>query len=113
MLLMLAFTIPGRKLSGKITDENGQPLRGALVTIKGSKTTVSTDSLGNYVLKVPEGQISLLVSYVGYEQKEVKLNQQMVMNISLQPATQTLNDVVVLPDRCLPVTLLNIQFRVG
>jgi Ca-activated chloride channel family protein len=96
MLVLLAFAVPGKKLSGKITDENGKPLVGALISIIGSKTAVTTDSSGNYVLALPEGEIKLVITYIGYEKREVELKRQSVMNISLKPSTEALDEVVVI-----------------
>lgn len=95
-LVLLAFAVPGRKLSGKITDENGKPLQGATISIKGSKSGATTDSSGNYVLKVPDGEFKLVITYIGYEKKEVELKSQSVMNITLKPSAAQLNEVVVI-----------------
>ena len=60
------------KVIGKVTDENGSPLAGASVNVKGSAKGVSTNATGEYALTVPDNA-TLVVSYVGYEAKEVVL----------------------------------------
>lgn len=60
-------------ISGKITDENSQPLRGASIIIKGSSTGTISDSNGNFKLKVPAKEGALSVSFVGFKSTEVPL----------------------------------------
>lgn len=95
LFIFMAFAVPGRKLSGKVTDENGKPLYGASISIKGTKVSVTTDSAGNYTLQVPEGAIKLIVRFIGYDAKEVELKRETVLNISLKPSANQLNEVVV------------------
>src|SRR6187455_395155 len=60
-------------INGRITDkQTGEPLPGATVTIKGSLTSVTTSSEGYYSLtNINAGQVNLIISYVGYENKEI------------------------------------------
>lgn len=59
-------------ITGKITDENGEPLIGATVVIKGTTIGTVTDVNGNYSFSnVPSGDVTLIVSFIGYSQKEV------------------------------------------
>ena len=54
-------------VSGKVTDEEGEPLVGATVQVIGSVIGTSTDLEGHYELEVPPGRIRLIYSYIGYE----------------------------------------------
>ena len=96
LLFVLAFVIPDRTIHGKITDEKGKPIAGASVIIKGLKIGVTTDTAGNYMLKVPDGKVTLVASYIGYEQKEMVIKNGNVADIALKPSTLSLNEVVVI-----------------
>lgn len=58
-------TAPKRKITGVILDENGEPLIGALVRIKGSSVGVATDIDGNYTLETTEENPTIECTYVG------------------------------------------------
>jgi len=83
-----------RKISGIITDTNGESIIGANVLIKGSGTGSITDVKGHYELEVPYGAI-LHVSYIGYNATDVNVENKTEINISLSTNTQSLDEVVV------------------
>ncbi|ACU06180.1 SusC/RagA family TonB-linked outer membrane protein [Pedobacter heparinus] len=59
-------------VQGRVVDDRDEPLLGAIVKVKGSTMATSTNAVGNFELKqVPENAI-LLVSYLGFETKEIK-----------------------------------------
>ena len=61
-----------KTISGKITDENGEPLTGATVVVKGTTNGTVTDMNGNYTLQnIPDEDVVLVVSFIGYSSKEV------------------------------------------
>src|SRR6201991_2186287 len=80
--------------TGKVLDEKGQPLVGASVRIKGSKTGTSTDANGSFTLEVPDNT-TLIISYLGYEDKEIAASGTAPLNISLRLAANSLNEAVV------------------
>jgi len=80
--------------TGKVTDEKGQPLVGASVRIKGARTGTSTDANGAFTLEVPDNTV-LIISYLGYEDKEVAASGTASLNITLKLASSSLNEVVV------------------
>lgn len=82
------------RISGSITDANGEPIIGANVLVKGSATGTVTNIDGEYALNVSTGDI-LMISYIGYIQQEIKLKGEKQLNIVLQEDSQTLNEVVV------------------
>jgi TonB-linked SusC/RagA family outer membrane protein len=84
-------------VSGKITDAaNGMSLPGASVIVKGVPNSgVSTDFDGNFTIKVPSNTATLVVSFIGYATKEVALNGDSTINISLSEDSQKLDEVVV------------------
>lgn len=73
-------------LSGKIDDENGRPMVGATVMLKGSRKATSTDASGNYTLEVPAGTDNTLVyGYGGYDDEEVRSRGIQPVNVTLTP----------------------------
>ncbi len=85
-----------RDISGKIVDENGQPLPGVSVLIKGTATGTVTDIDGNFRLSVPDEAEILLFSFVGYQTQEIAIGNQSVVNIQMIPDITTLSDIVVI-----------------
>lgn len=83
-----------QKLTGQVTDSNGQPLIGVTIKVKGSSAGTVTDGQGNFVLEVPDKAV-LVVSYVGYETKEISVNGQTSIHITLSTSSTLLNQVVV------------------
>ena len=82
------------KVSGVVTDNNGEPVIGASVMVKGTNTGVVTDVNGRYVLSAKPGQ-TLVVSYVGLGQREVRVaSGNSVYDVSLS-STTNLDEVVV------------------
>lgn len=84
-------------IRGNVTDANGEPLIGATVNVKGNSTLGTlTDLDGNFQLSVPSTRgLVLVVSYVGYEPKEVNVAGRTNISVSLSDDTQVLNEVVV------------------
>ena len=80
--------------TGKVLDEKGQPLVGASVRIKGAKSGTSTDVNGSFTLEVPDNTV-LVISYLGYEDKEVAATGSNGLNITMALAKNSLNEVVV------------------
>ena len=85
----------GKKINGKVSDANGEPLIGATVMVKGSTIATVTDMDGNFQLDVPNGAI-LVISYVGYNQQEFKVGNQRSYNFKLDEDSNTLNELVVI-----------------
>ena len=80
-------------ISGNVTDEAGVPLPAANVIIEGTSIGVSTDFDGNFQIQVEQGQV-LQFSFIGYMTKNITLEGQDTINISLEPDNQ-LEEVVV------------------
>ncbi|MEO5947600.1 MAG: TonB-dependent receptor plug domain-containing protein, partial [Chitinophagaceae bacterium] len=83
------------KVSGIVTSATGEPLSGVSVTIKGTVNGTTTDAAGSYSLTVPDGA-TLLFTYVGFNNTEEKVAGRSVINVSLQVATRSLDEVVVI-----------------
>ncbi|WP_288732908.1 TonB-dependent receptor [uncultured Phocaeicola sp.] len=86
---------PTIKVSGKVIDELGEPLMGATVRIKDGQGGTATDLDGNFQLEV-SGKAVLLISYVGYKDREVAVRNRAILDpIQLDPDNQMLEQVVV------------------
>lgn len=82
-------------VSGKVTDEAGEPCVGANVLLKGTTTGTMTDLDGNYSLTdVRKGAI-LVFSSIGYTSQEVRLGSSSVVNVVLKSDADFLNEVVI------------------
>jgi TonB-linked SusC/RagA family outer membrane protein len=85
-------------VTGKITSTSDQkPIEGASVIEKGNATNgVSTDKDGNFKITVKSPKTILVVSNIGYSEMEVPVNSRAIINISLTPGTNGLEDVIVI-----------------
>lgn len=82
-------------VKGKIVDENNQPLQGASVRVKGTDKVVNTLNTGEFEINGVEENTLLVITFVGYQLKEVKAMANMG-TIHLQPAVNDLDNVVVM-----------------
>lgn len=83
-------------ITGIVKDKQGEPLIGVTVLVKGTSIGVVTDTLGKYKITLPERKDLVLVySFVGMQNKEVKIVNQREVNVVLEEDKVTLDDVVV------------------
>lgn len=82
-------------LSGKVLDENAQPLPGVNITIKGTSSGALTDIDGNFKISVPGPETILIFSYVGYIAQEVVVGSQTTIDINLELDAKQLDELVV------------------
>lgn len=82
-------------ITGVVTDQNGDPIIGANVIVKGTTNGTITDIDGKYSLNVAPTEI-LIVTYIGYNREEIKIEGRSVINIRMTEDTQTLDEVVVI-----------------
>lgn len=83
------------QVNGKVTNENGAPLPGVSVSLKGTQTGTVTNSGGNYSLTLPDNNGILVFSYVGYNKKEITVNGRSEINVTLKVNISSLNQLVV------------------
>lgn len=81
-------------VSGTVTDENGLPVPGASIFVKGTTVSSVSDIDGNYQISAAP-TATLIISYIGYLEQEVAIDGQPTVNISLVPSAQDLEEVVV------------------
>jgi TonB-dependent starch-binding outer membrane protein SusC len=82
------------QIMGKVTGANGEVLSGVSITLEGSSRGTATDNNGDFTLTVPQDG-TLRVSYVGYQNQEIKIDNQSVINIQLKPSASQMDQVVV------------------
>ncbi len=90
-LLAQELTVSGTVTSG----EDGSPIPGVNVIIKGTSTGTATDLEGKYTIKVPGPETSLLFSYIGFITEEVQVGNSTVLDVVLEPDITQLSEVVV------------------
>lgn len=83
-----------KKITGKVTDQNGEPVIGASVVEKGTTNGIMTDIDGNFTLEVGDAAV-VQISYIGYRTKELSVTGKNHFQVQLIEDTQTLDEVVV------------------
>ena len=81
---------------GRVTDPSGVGLPGVTVVLKGTTRGTATGVDGSYTLTVPAAGGTLLFSYIGYENQEVSVSNQPVINVTLREDAEALQEVVVI-----------------
>lgn len=79
-----------------VSSDDGMPLPGVAVVVKGTTTGTVTDFDGNYSLTVPSSNAILVFSYLGYVTQEIQVGTKSLINVSLDPDTTALDEVVVI-----------------
>ncbi|WP_207425753.1 SusC/RagA family TonB-linked outer membrane protein [Pedobacter sp. SYSU D00535] len=82
-------------ITGTVVDSKGEPLPGVTVKIKGTNTATSTDVNGVFRLNVPNGDETLVISFIGFKTQEIAVNRQTSLNVRLQEDSQSLEQVIV------------------
>lgn len=85
----------GNQVRGRILDDTGAPMPGANVMIKGTTVGTVSDVNGYYYLPLIADAQTVVVSFVGYESQEVRLDGRELMDIRLNADQSALNEVVV------------------
>ena len=84
------------KISGQVTDENGEPLIGVNLIQRGTFNGSATDVDGNYSVTLVPGDRVLTFSYTGFEDKEIAVGDNATLNVVLKQASSQLDEVVVI-----------------
>jgi len=84
-----------RKISGKVTNNNGEPLVGATVVEVGGKGTAITDDKGVYTLQVSGKTTTLRFAYVGFQELDSRIANKNTVDVALIPESGSLSEVVV------------------
>ncbi|MFH0842152.1 MAG: von Willebrand factor type A domain-containing protein [Bacteroidota bacterium] len=92
--IMIAFT-GSRNITGRIIDEQGMPLPGVTVAVKGAKTYTITDLRGNYQITIAAEDKFLVFSFLGYSTVEQRIGERTIINVTMQPEQLKLQEIVV------------------
>ncbi|WP_317129986.1 TonB-dependent receptor [Pedobacter psychrodurus] len=99
LVAMLPFFVSAQiSVTGKVTDQNQQPLPGATVKLRNQKTAVVSDASGNYsITNLVSGKYTIVISYVGYKtiEKAVELKLNTTLDFSLSPQNFLADEVIV------------------
>jgi len=82
-------------VSGRITDELGEPVPGVNVVVKGTTTGTGTDLQGRYSLNINGEADVLIISAVGFDTQEISVGQRTVIDVELLSNLTELDEVVV------------------
>lgn len=84
------------RITGKITDEQGQVLPGVSVTIKGGRTVAVTGNNGRYVVTNVPSNAVLVFTYLGFQPVERRTGTSGVINVIMKMQTTSLDEIVVI-----------------
>src|SRR5699024_3725926 len=83
-------------INGTVSDgQSGETLPGVNILVKGTTTGASTDQNGDFELTVPSLQDTLVVSFIGYQTKEVPIDGRTEIDVALQPQAIAGEEMVV------------------
>lgn len=85
----------GRRVSGRVTAQDGSTLPGVNVVVRGTTQGVSSDANGNYSITVPGDNAVLLFTSIGLVQQEITVGNRSVINVQMQESVNELAQVVV------------------
>ena len=85
-----------QQVTGKVIDELGNPLPGATILEKGTSNGTTTDFNGNFTINVSNEDAILVISYIGYDPRQVRVAGNTALSITLTPSANQLEDVVVI-----------------
>ena len=81
------------KVSGKVTDNQGRPLPGVTVAVKGTATGTTTDENGNFIIQASDQQ-TIVFSYIGFQNQEIVYKGQKNLSVALLASSTQLNEIV-------------------
>src|SRR4051794_17141525 len=94
MMLASLAAFAQQKITGVIRNASNAPLENVSVSVKGSNRGTTTNSKGVYTIPAKEGE-TLVVSFIGFQTREIKVSKLATINISLADASNELEGVVV------------------
>ena len=96
LLITSVYAQNTRTITGTVKDDKGNTLPGVTIEVKGARTYAATNASGVFSVTVPSGAKTLIISSVGMKQKEVSIGSSNIVEITLEPTVQNLNEVVVI-----------------
>jgi Ca-activated chloride channel family protein len=95
MLFSIAYVYAGIVITGKIIADDGNPLPGVSIQVKGTTIESISDMDGNYSMEVPDRNVILVFSYIGYIKEEIAIGSKTILNITMAADIAKLEEVVV------------------
>jgi TonB-dependent starch-binding outer membrane protein SusC len=92
---VLGIGVPPIDVHGRVTDSLGNPIQGASITVRGTRKGIQTDANGNFTLKGIAPNSTIIVSIVGYEEQQIKLEDRNDLVVVLRQGATELKDVVI------------------
>ncbi|WP_220398948.1 SusC/RagA family TonB-linked outer membrane protein [Flavobacterium cellulosilyticum] len=89
------FAQSGITVSGIVKDDTGFPLPGVNIVEKGTKNFSITDMDGRYRVKISTNKPVLVISYIGFDSQSVTVGERAIVNVSLKPNSETLDEVTI------------------
>ena len=98
ILLSISITVFSQSfpVTGKIINANGEALAGVTIKVKGSNAQTITDAEGAFAINAPAPSSTLIISYVGFTEQEVSLNNRANLSVSMTPLDNSMESVVVI-----------------
>ena len=90
-----SFSQSNKKISGVVLGEDGSPVAGCSIMLKGSSKGATSDNEGKFMIEVPNAKSVLQLSHVGYQIQELVVGQRTELTVALKKENSTLSDVVV------------------
>jgi len=98
LFLFIGFAQSGwaqQKITGAVTDNTGDPVIGASITVLNGQEGTLTDAMGQYSITLYDGQTKLVISYFGFETQTVDVSGKSILNLTLTPSEIQLEEVVI------------------
>jgi TonB-linked SusC/RagA family outer membrane protein len=90
-----AMVVYDKSISGKITNDKGEPLEGVTVKVKGKNITTLSLADGTFSIKSIPDQSTLVFTFIGYNSSEIKVADNAKMDVTLKQSSNSLDEVVV------------------
>lgn len=97
LFMSISMMAQQRTISGTISDaQTGETLPGANIVVKGTQTGTISGADGGFTLEIGEEAETLVVSFIGYQKKEVNIGDRTTFDIALKRKAESLEEVVVI-----------------
>ncbi len=83
-------------VTGKVTGDDGNPLPGVNIVIKGTVLGTITDADGRYSIEIPGPNVALVFSFIGYTTKEINVGGRNVIDIVMEQAEDMLDEIITI-----------------
>jgi TonB-linked SusC/RagA family outer membrane protein len=88
--------IQQKRITGTVVDETGNPLPGVNIQVEGTTFGAISDMSGRYTIETPNDNVTLIFSFIGYENQRITTTGRTTVNVSMVPSLASLEEVVVI-----------------